>query len=341
MTGTLQSPFEPVLPLPLPLVPRAVARPTVCVVSPVLNEEATLPRFCDALAAVFEPLGMSWSAIFVSDGSRDGTPQLLRERAMRDARFGFVLLSRNFGHQASISAGLDFADADVIITIDADLQQPPELIPRMLDAWRAGYDVIHARKLDTVGLPPLRAAATNLAWRIVRRVSDVPMIAQGGDFRLLDRRALDAVRKLPEQRRLHRGLVAWIGFNQAVLPYVARAREAGTSQFSVRRLLSVFGQALFDFSSLPLYVGLFLGGVAVVLSAGYLLFIAAWLMFGNSAPPGWASSISVTLLLNSVILAFLGIIGVYVARIYNEVRQRPTYLVSDASVRAPAARGDA
>jgi dolichol-phosphate mannosyltransferase len=333
MTGTAPSPLEPVLPLPLPLVPRTGRQPSVCVVSPVLNEEATLPKFCDALVAALEPLGVAWSVIFVSDGSRDSTPLLLRERAIRDPRFGFVLLSRNFGHQASISAGMDFADADVVITMDADLQQPPELIPAMLDAWRAGYDVVHARKLETVGLPPARSAATSLAWRIVRRVADVPIVAQGGDFRLLDRRALDAVRELPEQRRLHRGLVAWIGLNQAVLGYVARAREAGASQFSLRRLLSVFGQALFDFSSLPLYVGLFLGGIAVLLSALYLLFIAGWLLFGNSAPPGWASSISVTLLLNSVILLFLGIIGVYVARIYNEVRRRPTYLVSEASVR--------
>ena len=339
MTEHAPSPLEPVLPLPLPLTPRGSGRPTVCVVSPVLNEEATLPKFCDALAAVLEPLGVAWSVIFVSDGSRDSTPRLLRERAVHDPRFGFVLLSRNFGHQASISAGLDFADADVVITIDADLQQPPELIPEMLDAWRAGYDVVHARKLDTVGLPPLRSAATNLAWGIVRRVADVPIIAQGGDFRLLGRKALEAVRKLPEQRRLHRGLVAWIGLDQAVLSYVARARGAGTSQFSLRRLLSVFGQALFDFSSLPLYVGLFLGGIAVVLSVLYLLFIAAWMLFGNSGPPGWASSISVTLLLNSVILAFLGIIGVYVARIYNEVRRRPAYLVSDASVRPPQRGG--
>ena len=320
--------IEPILPLPLPLEPRRLARPRLCVVMPVYNEEAGLVRTYEEVARVLETLNVDWSILFVNDGSRDQSIAVLESIASRHHRVGYVLLSRNFGHQAALTAGFDHADGDVIVCMDADLQHPPELIGAMLDAWRAGYDVVHTRKLDTRGLSARRSLSTRVAYRILDRISQVKIIPHASDYRLIDRQVLDAARRLPESSRLYRGLVPWLGFRQCVLPFVARERASGTSQYGFGQLMGLFTRALFDFSNVPLHAGLFIGGIALGLSVLYFLAIVTWHIVGKSVPPGWASTVSVTLVLNSVTLLFLGILGVYVARIYHEVRARPTYLVS-------------
>ena len=318
--------LEPLLPLPFPLEPREVPRPRLCVVVPVYNEEAVLEQMYAAITAVLETMGVDWQLLFVNDGSRDGTAAMLEKLFRADRRVAYVVLSRNFGHQAALTAGFDHADADLVVSMDADLQHPPALLRVLLDAWRRGYDVVHTRKLETKGLSAARRATRALAYRVIERVSQVPIIPQASDFRLLDREALQAVRRLPERTRLYRGLTPWVGLRQCVVPYVAQARAAGRSQYGFGQRLAVFARGLFDFSNGPLYAGLLLGGIAVGLSTLYLLFIFAWILMGEWTAPGWASAISVTLLLNSVSLAFSGIIGVYVARIYDEVRARPPYL---------------
>jgi glycosyltransferase involved in cell wall biosynthesis len=326
--------IEAISPLPFPLERRSVVRPRLAVILPVFNEEKVLARTHTELARVLDSMDVDWSLLFVNDGSRDGSATVLDALARKDGRVGYVLLSRNFGHQAALTAGFDHIDADVIICMDADLQHPPELLHTMLEAWREGYDVVHTRKMATEGLAAGRSVATRLAYGFVGRVSQVKIIPQASDYRLMDRQVLDAVRSLPELGRLYRGLVPWIGFRQCVLPYVARQRAAGTSQYGFKQLLGLFTRALFDFSTVPLHIGLVVGGIALALSLLYLLFIIGWYVAGKSTPPGWASSVSVSLLLNSVTLVFCGIIGVYVARIYNEVRARPTYLAS--RVRKPS-----
>jgi dolichol-phosphate mannosyltransferase len=297
-------------------------------VIPVYNEERVLMRTYEELTAVLDSLKVDWSILFVNDGSRDNTVNLLAALNRRDKRVGFILLSRNFGHQAALTAGFDHADADIVISMDGDLQHPPALIRELMGAWREGYDIVHTSKLDTLGLSLKRSLPTRLAYRLIARVAQIRIIPNASDYRLLDRQAHEAVRSLPESARLYRGLTPWIGFRQCVLPYVAAARAAGTSQYSFKQFVNLFSRALFDFSSLPLHLGLFLGGVAIVLSALYFVFILVWLLLGEEAPPGWASSVSVTLLLNSITLSFMGIIGAYVARIYNEVRARPSYMLS-------------
>lgn len=321
-------PVELVRPLPYPLARRANNGATVSIVVPVFNEEAVLDQTYAGIRDALDELGIAWSVLFINDGSRDSTATILERLHRADTRVGLINLSRNFGHQAALSAGLDHADGDVVITMDGDLQHPPALISTMLDAWHDGFDVVHTRKVETVGLSRRRSIATRIAYSLVQRVSQIRIIPQASDFRLLDRQVLDALRSLPEHSRLYRGLTPWVGFRQGVLPYEAAERAAGTSQYGLRQLLSLFTRAVFDFSDIPLHVGLALGGIAVGLSCLYLLFILAWLVFGQHTPPGWASSMSITLLLNSVTLAFLGIIGVYVARIYNEIRARPTYVIS-------------
>jgi polyisoprenyl-phosphate glycosyltransferase len=318
--------IEPMLPLPFPLERRDVARPRVCIVLPVFNEEAVLEKTYQALKATLETLPIDWQLLFVNDGSRDGTAGVLEKLYRMDQRIAYVLLSRNFGHQAALTAGFDNADADVIVCMDADLQHPPELLPIFLEAWRQGYDVIHTRKLLTEGLPFLRRIVTDIAYAAIERVSQVKIIPNASDYRLLDREALDAVKNLPERTRLYRGLTPWVGFRQCVIPYVAAERAAGRSQYGIKQLFGLFARGLFDFSSAPLHVGLVLGGIAVGLSTLYFLFILVWLLVGEETPPGWASTVSVTMMLSSVSLLFSGIIGVYVARIYDEVRARPPYV---------------
>jgi dolichol-phosphate mannosyltransferase len=252
-----------------------------------------------------------------------------------DDRVAYLVLSRNFGHQAALSAGLDYANGDVVITMDADLQHPPELIGPMVDAWRRGYDVVHTRKLGTDGLPPLRALTTRLAYRAISGVASVPIIEQASDFRLLDREAVTAVQRMPETRRLYRGLTPWVGFRQAVIPFSAPAREVGDSQYGTRQLVSLFSRSFFDFSRGPLYAGLIAGAAAVALCFAYLMYVLVAYAAGKHIPAGFVSIIVAIVFVSSINLCFAGIIGVYVARIYDEVRQRPSYVIGRVRIHPP------
>jgi dolichol-phosphate mannosyltransferase len=320
---------EPLEPLPFPLERRPLSpRPRLSVVIPAFNEERVLPDTSRALAAALEGLDVDWSVLFVNDGSRDKSARVLEHLHRTDPRFGYVLLSRNFGHQAALTAGLDHADGDVIVTMDADLQHPPEMLRALLDAWREGFDVVHTRKITTVGLSGWRRLVTPIAYGFIKRVAGIRIIPQASDYRLLDRTALDALRSMPEVARLYRGLTSWVGFRQCVLPYVAAERAGGQSQYSLRQLVTLGARSLFDFSDIFLHAGLVAGSLGVLLSALYVMVVLLWALVGRTLPPGWMSSVSVTLVMNSILLFFVGILGVYVARIYREVRRRPTYLVS-------------
>ena len=299
-------------------------------VIPAFNEGVVLERTSRALAASLDTLDVDWSVLFVNDGSRDNSGHVLDQLHTADARFGYLLLSRNFGHQAALTAGLDHAEGDVIVMMDADLQHPPEMLRSMLDAWRQGFDVVHTRKVSTVGLSGWRRVVTRVAYSFIQRVAGIRIIPQASDYRLMDAGALNALRSLPEVARLYRGLTSWVGFRQCVVPYVAAERAGGQSQYSVRQLLTLAARSLFDFSDIFLHAGLVVGFLGVLLSAVYLIFIAIWMLVGRSVPPGWVSSVSVTLVMNSIVLFFMGILSVYVARIYREVRRRPTYIVSVA-----------
>ncbi len=340
MTAGVSRP-EPLEPLPFPLEERDTPhRPRLCVVIPAFNEEAVLPQTSRALAAALDALDVDWSVLFVNDGSRDRSARVLEQLHREDPRFGYVLLSRNFGHQAALSAGLDHAEGDVVISMDADLQHPPEMLRALVDAWRQGFDVVHTRKVSTVGLSWWRRRVTPVAYSFIKRVAGIRIIPQASDYRLMDAGALEALRSLPEVARLYRGLTSWVGFRQCVIPYVAAERAGGESQYSLRQLVTLGARSLFDFSDIFLHAGLVVGSLGVFLSALYLIFILGWVVVGRTAPPGWVSSISVTIVLNSILLFFVGILGVYVARIYREVRRRPTYIVSRVR-RAPRQSGTA
>jgi dolichol-phosphate mannosyltransferase len=324
--------IEQLGPLPIPLEPRS-NDPKVVLVVPAHNEEDAIPVAFAEISKVMDSLGLEWSIIFVNDGSRDSTLNLLEELYEGDDRVSYISLSRNFGHQSALAAGLDHAVGDVVITMDADLQHPPEVIPTLLDAWRQGYDVIHTRKIDTEDLGVTRTLVTRLAYGAIRATSSVELVVQASDFRLLDARAQHAIHELPERGRLYRGLARWVGYRQAVVPFHAGRRVAGSSSYGFRQLMSLFGRAFFDFSNVPLRLALFLGAAAIFLSLGYLVFVLVAWAAGKAIPPGFVSLIFAFGFLSSVNLMMIGVLGVYVGRIHEEVRARPTYLVARNRVR--------
>ncbi len=330
--------LEPVEPLPFPVEQRGFT-PSVALVIPTFNEELVVPMTYQRIVETMDSLNLEWSLIFVNDGSRDGTIQALERLYAADARVSYLVLSRNFGHQAALAAGLDHADADVVVTMDADLQHPPELIPLMLDAWREGYDVVHTRKVSTEGLSPARSIATRVAYRLVRSVASVNIVAQASDFRHLDRDAVDAMKQLPERGRLYRGLAPWVGFRQAVLPFTASVRQAGSSQYGLPQLASLFARSFFDFSRAPLYVGSAVAGAAVAACFIYLAYVLGAYLLGATIPSGFVSLMFAFGFMISVNLFFVGILGVYVARIYDEVRGRPTYMLGRVRARKAARVG--
>jgi glycosyltransferase involved in cell wall biosynthesis len=324
--------IEQLGPLPVPLEPRTID-PTVVLVVPAHNEQdAIRPAFAE-IERVMDSLGVTWSIIFVNDGSRDATLDALEELYRADERVSYISLSRNFGHQGALTAGLDHAVGDVVITMDADLQHPPEVIPTLLEAWRQGYDVVHTRKLATDDLGAGRRIVTRLAYRAIHATANVEFVVQASDFRLLDARAQHAIRELPERGRLYRGLARWVGFRQAVVPFHAGRRVAGSPSYGLRQLTSLFGRAFFDFSNVPLRVALFLGAAAIALCIAYLVFVLVAYAAGKAIPPGFVSLIFAFGFLSSVNLTMIGVLGVYIGRIHEEVRGRPTYLVARNRVR--------
>ena len=329
-TSASHSLIAPAGALPFPLAART-GPARLCVVIPVYNEARVLELLFAHLSAVLEQLDVSWSVLFVNDGSVDDTVFVLDSLAARDDRVSYLCLSRNFGHQGALSAGLDCADADLVVTMDADLQHPPELLPVLVEAWRGGYDVVHTRKLSTEGLRLWRRLATKVAYAAISRVAEVEIIPDASDYRLLDRTALRALTALPERHRLYRGLAPWVGFRQAVVPYEARARAEGDSRYGVRQLLQLFGRAFFDFSNAPLHVGLIMGGLTILACFAYVAYSIAAYAIGHHTPRGYVTLIFIIVLLSSINLTFSGILGVYLARIYNEVRRRPSYVVGRTS----------
>jgi glycosyltransferase involved in cell wall biosynthesis len=337
-TGTMQrekdatNGVSPAAALPFPLSPRT-GPARLCVIVPVYNEAKVLELTYTRVAAVLDRLDVSWSILFVSDGSLDETPSILASFAARDDRVTYLLLSRNFGHQAALAAGLDHAEADVVITMDGDLQHPPELIPVLVDAWRQGYDVVHTRKLSTEDLSLWRRVTTSFAYRMISRVADVEIIPEASDFRLLDRTAQKAVAAMPERHPLYRGLALWVGFRQAVVPYKAGARAEGESRYGLRQLMQLFSRSFFDFSNAPLHVGVVVGGLTIFVCLCYAVITAVLYVLGAHIPRGYTTVVFLIVLLSSINLTFSGVLGVYLARIYDEVRRRPTYVVGRASER--------
>lgn len=320
--------------------------PTIAVVIPVFNEQAVLPELITRLTALFErPADVRWRAVLVDDGSRDQSAALISATAARDPRFELIELSRNFGFQSALSAGLAHArDADAVVTMDADLQDPPEVIPEMVAAWRAGADVVRAKRRSR-SEGGLRRMGFDAFHAVFGRVIDYPIEPNSGTFGLLSRTALAAFHELPERHRFFPGLRAWIGFQAVDVLYDRQERAAGKPQQTLRRLIRYALDGLFSFSHLPLrlvtYAGVFTAMIGFVIG---LFFIARRLMGVEIAFTGFTTIITLVMFLGGVQLIGIGVLGEYLGRVYDEVKRRPQYLVkprpAEARAEANPARRD-
>jgi glycosyltransferase involved in cell wall biosynthesis len=301
----------------------------LAVVVPVFNEREALPLFHKRLLAVLDELTIPAEILYVDDGSEDGSGVWLDERRASDSRIAVLRLSRNFGKEAAVSAGLDHADGDAVVVIDADLQDPPELIPTLIKHWQDGFDIVYALRESRDGESWLKRSSAAMFYRLMDRLSDVPIPRDTGDYRLLSRRAVTALAKLREQHRYMKGLYAWIGYPQKAVPYAREARAGGRSKWSYWRLWNLALEGITSFSAAPLKLATLLGMVTSVGAFGYgLYFLLRTLLLGNPVP-GYPSLIIIILFLGGVQLVCLGIIGEYLARTYNESKKRQLYFVMD------------
>jgi glycosyltransferase involved in cell wall biosynthesis len=313
------------------------------VVVPLYNEAAVLDAFFARLIPILETVAPRYEVIGVDDGSTDGTLARLCALHLANRRIKLIALSRNFGKEAALSAGLDFARGAAVIPIDADLQDPPELISELVAAWRQGYQVVLARRIDRDGDSLPKRLTARLFYRLINRLSEVPIPADVGDFRLLDRRVVDALRRMPERMRFMKGLFAWAGFRQTTIDYRRPARAAGRSKWSYWRLWNLALAGVTSFSTAPLRIWTYAGLTTAALGLLYLGYIVARTLFQGIDVPGYASLICILLLSSGVNMIGLGIIGEYLGRVFMEVKQRPLYLVAetvgfeaDARERRPA-----
>jgi dolichol-phosphate mannosyltransferase len=301
----------------------------VSVVVPVFCEEAVLEHTYAELTGVMRSLAPDrYELIFVDDGSSDGSRAILARLAAADRHVKVVGLSRNFGHQVAITAGMRRARGDAIVTIDADLQDPPSLIPRMLELWRAGNDVVLATRTDRQGETWFKKTTATLFYRLLNRLAGIHIPQDTGDFRLLDRRVADELNRMAEHNRFVRGLVSWVGFRQTAVGYVRNARRAGSTKYALRKMVRLAWDGIISFSDKPLRLAMNLGFCAIVVAFAVLAFGLVQYWRGDTVR-GWTSTIVTVLFLGGVQLFTLGIIGEYLSRMHDEIKGRPLYVVQE------------
>ena len=306
------------------------------VIVPAYNEAAVLEVFHERLSRVLDELPLEGSVLYVDDGSADGTWDIIESLARRDARAGALKLSRNFGKEAAMTAGLDEVDADAVVVIDADLQDPPELIPALIEQWRAGYDVVYATRSARTGETGFKRLTSSAFYRTMERLSNTPVPRDTGDFRLLSRRALEALRQLRERQRFMKGLFAWIGYRQTAVHYQRDPRHAGKTKWNYWRLFQLAVEGITSFSTAPLRVATWTGLSASILSFGYGLWVLTKALLYGDPVRGYPTLMLVILFLGGVQLLALGVIGEYLGRNYAESKQRPLYFVEER--RPPAGK---
>ncbi|HSF95385.1 MAG TPA: glycosyltransferase family 2 protein [Thermohalobaculum sp.] len=300
----------------------------ISIVVPMLNETAVLDRFFERLVPVLEGITAHWEILCVDDGSTDGTFQRLEAFRASEPRIRLIGLSRNFGKENALSAGLDFAAGLAVIPMDADLQDPPELVPQMVAKWREGFDVVLAKRMTREGEGWAKRTTAQMFYRLIGRLSQVDIPENVGDFRLMDRRVVEALANLPERSRFMKGVFAWLGFRQAVIDYAREPRAAGEVKQNWGRLFALAVDGIVSFSAAPLKVWSYLG-FAVALFAGlYGAFIILRTLVLGVDVPGYPSLLVVVLFMNGLVLIGLGVIGEYLARIFIEVKRRPVYVIS-------------
>ena len=309
----------------------AKARPIqVSVIAPIYNEIDNLPELYRRVTAVMRPLRMEWELLLVDDCSTDGSTEALRSLARADAHVRPILFARNFGHQIAVTAGLDYCRGQAAVIIDADLQDPPELIPELVAKWREGFEVVYAVRAEREGETWFKRLTASVFYRMIYRITDVKIPLDVGDFRLLDRQVVDTLKRMRERHRFLRGMSAWVGFRQTGVEYKRAARTAGVTKYPFRKMLRLAVNAVTGFSYFPLQLATYFGFVSAGLSALAIPFVVAMRLIGHEAFFGQASTLIAVLFLGGVQLISLGILGEYIGRLYDEAKGRPLYVARDA-----------
>jgi dolichol-phosphate mannosyltransferase len=305
------------------------AHPTFSIVVPVFNELQILPELHKRVSAMMQELGETWELVLVDDGSTDGSTQGIRALAEEDAQVRPVIFARNFGHQIAITAGLDYARGDAVVVMDADLQDPPEVIPDLVEQWREGYEVVHAVRTYREGETFFKRVTAALFYRLINRITDVDIPLDAGDFRLLDHKAVNTINRMRERHRFPRGMAAWIGYRQTSVPYRRAARAAGETKYPFSKMLRLALNAVTGFSYFPLQIATYLGFFSAGISALAIPVVIVLRLAGSRAFFGQATTLIAVLFLGGVQLISLGILGEYVGRLYDEVKARPLYIVRE------------
>ncbi len=303
----------------------------VCsIIVPMYNEEAVIPETYRRLTQVMEKFGESYEILFINDGSRDKTRDMLLELCKNDYHIKLVDFARNFGHQIAITAGMDYAVGECMVIIDGDLQDPPELIPEMVKLWRSGYEVVYGKRKSRQGETFFKKFTAKAFYRILHSLTDVDIPVDTGDFRLIDRKVCEALKQLPERSRYVRGLMSWVGFKQTAIEFERSERFAGETKYPFKKMMKLAMDGIMSFSYKPLKFASYIGSLISAISFIYLIVVLLQkLFFPHSAQSGWASLIAVSLFFNGIILLMLGIIGEYIGRIYDEAKGRPLYIIKE------------
>lgn len=318
--------------------PAGDSRPLLSVVVPIFNESAVLRVFHERASAVLAALpDMDHEIVYVDDGSRDDSYAIIKDLVRANPAVRAIKFSRNFGHQIAITAGVDYARGDVVVVIDADLQDPPEVIPRMIEKWREGYDVVYGERAARRGETATKLVTASLFYRVLGATAQIRIPPDVGDFRLMSRRLVDALRGMKEKDRFVRGLVSWLGFRQTGIAYERDARFAGETKYPYRKMIRFALDGLVSFSTVPLRLATWVGYAASLLAFLYLVSVFVQKALGYTVQ-GWATIMVAVLFLGGVQLICLGIVGEYIGRIFNEVKPRPMYVVEE-SIGADGSRG--
>ncbi|MDB9426360.1 glycosyltransferase family 2 protein [Microcystis aeruginosa CS-564/01] len=304
--------------------------PKYSLIIPIYNEEETIPELYRRVSTVMDSLDDSVELILINDGSRDRSLNLMRELQERDARVCYISFARNFGHQAAVTAGLNFARGQVIVVLDADLQDPPELIPKMIESWQAGYHVVYAQRTKRKKESWFKRLTAYVFYRLLRRLADVDIPADTGDFCLMDRQVVDLLNSMPERNRYIRGLRAWIGFRQTAVKFERDPRFAGEVKYTFKKSLALAINSLVSFSKIPLRLSTYLGLFSALIALLMALLVLYWRLQQPDSPvTGLATILIAVFFLGSVQLISIGILGEYIGRIYEEVKGRPAYTIAE------------
>ena len=308
--------------------PRKVSQ-TVSIVIPVFNEAESIPLLVHELNVVLKSLPYAFEILFVDDGSSDETFRLVKQLQAKDRRIRGLSFSRNFGHQAALTAGLQYASGDAVITMDADLQHPPSLIPTLLEKWREGFQIVFTTRESTADEPLLKKLTSRAYYWLINRFSETPVQTFGADFRLLDRAVVRSLNELEERDRFLRGLIGWMGYSSTGVAFSAGPRAAGTSKYSTRKMFKLALDGLLSFSAKPLHYVTYLGLLVSFLSFLYGIYSIYAYFFTERTIPGWTSILVTVLFLGGVQLISIGVLGEYLIRVYTEAKGRPLFIIKD------------